>query len=571
MEKILSSIKNIAFLPIYFILVSSSFLYGENAPVTMAGIVTNALPGAASVEIPVTVTGFNNIGKFTLTMTFDNTRVHFASAATNPALPGMTVVYTPPAGNTRGTIVFTWTGASNLSLTDGASLANLTFTYVTGTSILSWTYSYGAICQYLRYVGGTLTPLTDSPQYLFYKNGGISNRGAPITYAPLITVNAPGPFTLPITVNNFTGIGAFTLYLEYDPAIITYQNTYTKNAAFGTAFAVGIIAGEGGKMQIVIQWYGNSVTLDNGAALCTLNFTYPASNPNGATLTWYDVGPSCEYSDGQGDVLIDMPQSSYYHDGKVAPPQVGVTISPSANPVCANTSVIFTAIPVNGGTTPAFQWKVNGIYSGSNSSTYSCFPANNDLVTCVLTSNAAFVSGNPATSNAVVMNVNSLPSLVADFTADKLTPRKNDTVLFTDVSTGNPTGWSWSFDRSSVVFLNGTSSHSQNPQVQFTDGGLYTVTLVIDAGCFTNTRVKTGYIRVGIPGLWSGITSSSWNTLSNWDNYLVPGTTTDVTIPHSSPNWPVFDGDLTIGINCSSLTLSGITSRMTITGNLTLP
>ena len=85
---------------------------------------------------------------------------------------------------------------------------------------------------------------------------------------------------------------------------------------------------------------------------------------------------------------------------------VSVLITADTNHVCAGTSVTFTATPTNGGTTPNYQWKVNGTPVGTNSNTYSYIPANNDIVTVVLTSNAICPTGNPATSTPVVMVVN---------------------------------------------------------------------------------------------------------------------------------------------------------------------
>jgi hypothetical protein len=301
-----------------FLFLALSTLKSQNAPVTFAGIVTTAVPGDPSIPVPVTVNSFNNIGQFTLTMKFDTTRVHFVSSTTNPLLPGMTVTYTSPSGNTMGKLVFAWTGASNTSLTEGSSMADLTFSYVTGTGILSWDYILGSVCQYKRYVGGVLTPLNDNPKDLFYINGGISNRTAPVTYAPIFSNPIPGAFPVPVTVNGFTGIGAITLYLEYDPAVIVYQNSYTKNPAFGSSFLVGDIPGTGGKKMIIIQWYGSAVTLADGSTLCTLNFNYPTASCNTCILGWYDNGPSCEYADGQGNVLIDMPQPDFYLNGLVA-------------------------------------------------------------------------------------------------------------------------------------------------------------------------------------------------------------------------------------------------------------
>lgn len=290
----------------------------QATPVTTAGQVINAVMGDTSVPVPVTVTGFNNIGQFTLTMKFDTTRVRYVSSTTNPALQGMTVTYTHPSGNTQGKLVFTWTGASNVSLPDGSEIAGLVFHYITGTGNLNWSYTFGAVCQYKRYIGSTLSLLADLPKYQYYCNGGISNRSAPYTYAPAIASPVPGTIQVPLIVNGFATIGGLTLYLEYDPDIITYSNIFTKNAAFGSAFQVGEITTEDGRRVIVMQWFGNSVTLADGSTLCTLNFTYPQANCNPGILNWFDNGPSCEYSDAQANVLIDMPQQTYYFNGVVA-------------------------------------------------------------------------------------------------------------------------------------------------------------------------------------------------------------------------------------------------------------
>ena len=84
----------------------------------------------------------------------------------------------------------------------------------------------------------------------------------------------------------------------------------------------------------------------------------------------------------------------------------GISVSASANNVCAGTSVTFTAAPVNGGSAPSYQWKVNGITAGTNSPVYAYVPLNNDAVTCSLTSSEACAAGNPAVSPAVTMIVN---------------------------------------------------------------------------------------------------------------------------------------------------------------------
>jgi uncharacterized protein (TIGR02145 family) len=65
------------------------------------------------------------------------------------------------------------------------------------------------------------------------------------------------------------------------------------------------------------------------------------------------------------------------------------------------TSVVFNAIPSNGGANPNYQWKVNNNNVGSNSPTFSYTPSNSDAVKCIMTSNLpGCLSNNPATSES---------------------------------------------------------------------------------------------------------------------------------------------------------------------------
>jgi uncharacterized protein (TIGR02145 family) len=92
----------------------------------------------------------------------------------------------------------------------------------------------------------------------------------------------------------------------------------------------------------------------------------------------------------------------------ILPVSVTITSEPSGI-VCAGSAVICTAIPVNGGITPGYQWKLNGVNAGTNSPTYSFVPINNDHVTCTLTSGIPCPTGNPAVSNQLTYSVGPRP------------------------------------------------------------------------------------------------------------------------------------------------------------------
>ncbi|NDP22071.1 MAG: T9SS type A sorting domain-containing protein [Paludibacter sp.] len=87
----------------------------------------------------------------------------------------------------------------------------------------------------------------------------------------------------------------------------------------------------------------------------------------------------------------------------IVPVSVTVNASPGTT-VYSNTPVTFTATPTNGGSTPVYQWKVNGINVGTNSTIYIYSPKQGDIVSCTLTSSLTCVTNNPATAN-VNMNV----------------------------------------------------------------------------------------------------------------------------------------------------------------------
>ena len=157
----------------------------------------------------------------------------------------------------------------------------------------------------------------------------------------------------------------------------------------------------------------------------------------------------------------------------------------------------------------------------------------------------------------------------ADFAANNLTPIPNSAVNFTDLTTGGPVSWNWSFTPATVTFLNGTSQSSQNPQVSFNTTGYYTVSLTVSDGTTNDTETKTDCIHAYTPGLWSGATSTDWNTASNWDGSVMPSSGTNVTIPVSPVRWPAFTGNFILGAQCNNLTFSNST-ELNISGDLTI-
>ena len=90
---------------------------------------------------------------------------------------------------------------------------------------------------------------------------------------------------------------------------------------------------------------------------------------------------------------------------------VGISITPSGNPVCEGMPVTFTVTPTNGGSSPTYQWQVNTINAGMNNAEFTYTPINGDIVSCMLTSSELCTSNNPASSNPVIMIVVETPEV----------------------------------------------------------------------------------------------------------------------------------------------------------------
>ena len=85
------------------------------------------------------------------------------------------------------------------------------------------------------------------------------------------------------------------------------------------------------------------------------------------------------------------------------------------------------------------------------------------------------------------IEVNDVPK--ADFSGSPIQGNASLTVNFTDLSTGNPTGWNWAFG-------DGGTSSDQNTSHTYNDSGLFTVTLTAANDCGSGVVTKTDYISV---------------------------------------------------------------------------
>ncbi|MCI9844382.1 PKD-like domain-containing protein [Flavobacterium pectinovorum] len=260
------------------------------------------------------------------------------------------------------------------SFCSGATVASLVATAPTTGSVVDW---------YTASSGGsalaTTTVLSSTTYYAQSRNtttGCVSptRTSAVITINPIPTITTAASTAVVAAVCQSASVQTTTMaYTGTTQSPTSYSIDWTGIAdQVSTPFS---FAGGGGTVTGII--------IPAGTASGTYTGTMTVSSANGCTA----------------NKAITLTINANLT------PTVSISNSPSGT-VCAGTNVTFTATATNQGTTPVYQWKLNGVNVGGNSTTFSSSTLllNNDVVTCEMTSNAnSCLTVNPVTSNAITV------------------------------------------------------------------------------------------------------------------------------------------------------------------------
>lgn len=271
-----------------------------------------------------------------------------------------------------------------------------------------------------------------------------------------------------------------------------------------------------------------NTTICGGASA---TFTLTATNGGSAPVyQWkkngYNVGTGgTTYTDNalqQGDVITCVITSNAACATTITATSNSVTmnvqsaITPSVSitatntNICAGASVTFTATPTNGGTTPAYQWKRNGNNVGTNSATYTTTTlANSDIITCVLTSNAACVSPSTATSNQVSITVtpNVTPSISIAASTTTICAGASITFTATVTNAGTTPTYQWKRNNNNV----GTNQATYTAN-NFQNNDVITCVVTGSLPCGTNNSTSNSISIIVNPIVTPTITISTATT-----------------------------------------------------------
>ncbi|MES2852414.1 MAG: LamG-like jellyroll fold domain-containing protein, partial [Bacteroidota bacterium] len=564
---------------------NGTILWTENGAGTITAGATTLTPtytptvadAGTSVTLTMTVTSNNACAPQTQTATYTVivNPLPTATAGGTQTICSNATATVSGASATNGTILWTENGAG--TITAGATTLTPTYTPTpadAGTSVtLTMTVTSNNACapqtQTATYTvivnplptaiaGGTQTICSNATAtvsgasatngtILWTENGAGTITAGATTLTPTYTPTAADAgtsvtLTMTVTSNNAcapqTQTATYTVIVNPLPtATAGGTQTICSNA---TATVSGASATNG-----TILWTENGAgTITAGATTLTPTYT-PTAADAGTSVTLTMTVTS-------NNACAPQTQTATYTVIVNPLPTVSIAVNPGNN-ICAGTSVTFTATPVNGGATPSYQWKVNGINVGTNIPTFtSTSLMNTDKVTVVLTSSTACTS--PVTSNLITMTVNDVvvPSVSISASATTICP--SNSVTFSALATNGGTTPSYQW------MINGINTGTNSPSFStslLADGDIVTVRLTSNAICVSPITDISNSIPITVnpatpatPGVISG-TSTVCPGISGLTYSVVAVTNA------TSYTWSIPTGwSITAGAGTNSITVT---------------
>jgi hypothetical protein len=304
---------------------------------------------------------------------------------------------------------------------------------------------------------------------------------------------------IPIVSNYLTTSGAYTWIVPnttataalvrvqsgINPTIFDYSNALfiIKPGRLYTNADVTICSGSSVQLNTT---GGSNYSWSPTTGLSNSTIANPLASPT--TTTQYTVTSNSSGCYLQDTILITVNPSSGL--------SAYVSISPSTSTaICSGTPVLFTATPTNAGSSPVYQWKLNGTNVGTNTYTYSNAALNSgDIITCIMTSSLQCVSNSPATSNSITMTVlpNVSPSVSINTPQTIICSSSSALFTATPVNGGGSPVYQWKRNGNSVgsnsnTYFDNSLTNLDVISVQMTSNAVCASPLVVSSNSIIMT------------------------------------------------------------------------------------
>jgi hypothetical protein len=244
----------------------------------------------------------------------------------------------------------------------------------------------------------------DSPQYEWYINGNALNlnednavivtpQNGDIITCTMIS-NEPGLEGVMVTSNEV--VLEIATSLEPQVSVTSAQEIICEGEE-AMFIAIGTHLGS----NPTYQWFvdGTAVGSNNDS----LSYTFTSAQNVTCTVT---SSLSCASpAQGSSEAFVATPQETLNPE---------VTITASTDTISPGQSITFTATAINAGSSPAFQWYINGlVLSGATASTYTSNTiGNGQTITCRIVGQVPCSSVTTVTSNGITIVVEQPNSII---------------------------------------------------------------------------------------------------------------------------------------------------------------
>lgn len=174
----------------------------------------------------------------------------------------------------------------------------------------------------------------------------------------------------------------------------------------------------------------------------------------------------------------------------ISPVSVAITAS-HFDTVCAGTTVVFEAVPVNGGSSPVFHWSASGTAIGTDSNIIHYTPLTGDAVRCEMISNISCPSADSVSSNTLsyVVNPVVVPSVsIIVSGGDSACTGLTKTITATPVNGGPSPIFHW--------LINGVVAATGNPLTYTPASGDMVTCVLFSSICVTADSLMSDSVRI---------------------------------------------------------------------------
>jgi hypothetical protein len=215
--------------------------------------------------------------------------------------------------------------------------------------------------------------------------------------------------------------------------------------------------------------------------------------------------------------------------------------------------VTFTSSVTNGGTSPVYQWQVNGINAGTGGSSFTTSAlTDGDIVTCILTSNAVCASPASVTSNGITVTVASNLVMTADVSGPaSICAGESATFTVTTTNAGATPVYQWQ--------VNGINAGTNVPSFTATglnDNDAVTCIVYSSLGCVGSNPVTSAPLNITVNS------QIILNASVAGDNYLCTGENTVftaiITEGGTNPSYDWLVNGISQGVNATTFPVSSL-------------